>query len=88
MFPERENAEITCGQSYDYDTGDYLGPASDRLTYLSLSVKHRFGGQWAPDPKHRGISVGVVSENYATHHKRVYVVNGAVQDKVTGKRWT
>lgn len=86
-FPERGDAEITCGQLYDYDTGESLGAASDRQTYLSLATKHRFGGLESRLYEHNH-PVGVISENYATHHKRVYVYGGAVQDKVTGRRWT
>lgn len=75
-FPEREAAEVTPGHLVDYETGEQLGPASDRQTYLSLQVKH----VWSADK-------GVFSENYATHVKRVYVRDGRVQDKETGKVW-
>jgi hypothetical protein len=88
VFPEREHAEITCGYLYDYDTGESLGAASDRQTYLSLSVKHRFGGMPFTINGGKGEHVGVISENYATHIKRVCVRGGAVQDKLTGERFT
>jgi hypothetical protein len=76
LFPERGDAEVTCGRLYDADTDEPLGPASEQLTYLSLLSKYR----WC--------SGGIIRQDMATHLRRVYVKDGRVQHKVTGRVWT
>lgn len=74
LFPERDNAEVTCGWVYSHPDKQKLGPASERQTYESIRKWYAHG-------------IAIIEDNYAGCPRHVYVVGGCVQDKSTGKRF-